>query len=197
MPIGELPLLSIDLELTGLERDADIVSFGWVLCEHQQILLNTARHAVVKTSADLQQSPTIHGITNKDIVSGESLEDVMNILLPMAETHIWVFHNAALDTNALKRACTLLGKEYPEIFYFDTMRMAHYLLAKKQHPIGPKALSLQNCRKRYNLGEINAHNALSDAMATIELALLQLNEFSPTGKEPLNHLLRSEALSLS
>ncbi len=196
LPIHDMPLLSLDLELTGLERDADIVSFGWVKCEQQQIQLGTACHEIVNTNADLQQSPTIHGLTNKDVAFGENLEQVMEQLLPMADTHIWVFHNAVLDCTALKRACDILSKPYPEIIHFDTLLMARYLLNKKQHPIGPKSLSLEACRKRYGLGEINAHNALADAMATAELAILQLNEFSPSGNEPMHHLLRTEALSL-
>lgn len=197
MPIGHLPLLAVDLELTSLERDADIVSFGWVSAEQQKIQLGTARHAVVKTEADLQQSPTIHGITNQDIVQGNELEPILRKLLSFTNTHIWVFHNALLDTNALKNACQKLDIEFPEFTFIDTLQLERYLLLKRQHPIGPKDLSLVNCRKRYGLGEINAHNALSDAMATMELVLIQLSQFSPTGSEPLNHLIRSEAISIS
>lgn len=197
LPIGELPLLAVDLELTSLERDANIVSFGWVCCEQQQIQMQSARHEVIRTEADLQQSPTIHGITNQEVEQGKELRPILTRLLEYADTHIWVFHNALLDTNALRNACRSLDIEFPEFTYFDTLQMARYLLLKKQHPIGPKDLTLVNCRKRYGLGNINAHNALSDAMATMELALLQLHEFSPKGKEPLHHLIRTEAVSIS
>ncbi len=197
MPIKHLPLLAVDLELTSLEKDAEIVSFGWVSAEQQKIQLGSACHAVVKTEADLQQSPTIHGLTNQDIEQGRELEPILQQLLSHSQTAIWVFHNALLDTNALKNACNKLDIAFPEFIFIDTLQLERYLLLKRQHPIGPKDLSLVNCRKRYGLGEINAHNALSDAMATLELALVQLSQFSPTGNEPLHHLIRSEALSIS
>lgn len=197
LAIGNLPLLAIDFELTSLKRDANIVSGGWVCCNDGRIQLDTAFHAVVKTEADLEQSPTIHGITHREIENGVSLVELMEKLLRFASSHIWVFHNAALDMNAIKFACKALEITLPEITYLDTMILARYLLYKKQQEIGLKALSLLECRRQYGLESINAHNALSDAMATIELVLLQLHEFSPKGVEPLQELSRTKALSVS
>ena len=181
VPIKELPMLAIDLELTSLEQDAEIVSVGWVTCQGQKIQLRSAFHSVISTDANLHQSPTIHGITNEDIVTGAELKQVLEHLFSMAESHIWVFHNAIIDYQAIKRACLKLALPCPDFVYLDTLYLARYLLEKKQHPIGNGSLTLKACRHRYGLDEAPAHNALDDAMATIELALMQLHEFTPSG----------------
>lgn len=195
--IKDLPLLALDLELTSLEQDAEIVSVGWVSCEHQAIQLSSAFHSIISTDANLHQSPTIHGLTNEDIVAGADLKEVLEKLFVMANSHIWVFHNALIDYSAIKRACTQLDIEFPDFVYFDTLQMERYLLEKKQHPIVNGALTLKSCRHRYGLEEAPAHNALDDAMATIELALVQLHQFSPKGNEELHQLIRTKALHLS
>lgn len=195
VPVGSLPLLAVDFELTSLEQDAKIVSAGWVAANQQQIQLSSAFHGVVKTEADLEQSPVIHGITEKDLAQGLALSDIIAPLLDYSDSHIWVFHNARLDMNALKRACSDLQRPVPPIVHLDTLVLAQYMLVKKQQPFGPKDLSLKQCVQRYGLREMLAHNALSDAMATLELAILLLSEFSPSGNEPLQQLMRTQALS--
>lgn len=196
VPMGALPLLAVDFELTSLDNDAKIVSAGWVEAKQQQIKLSSAFHGVVKTKVDLAQSPVIHGITEKELAQGEELQDIVTALLAYANSHIWVFHNARLDISALRRACDELQCPFPTIIHLDTLELAKYMLVKKQQPIGPRDLSLKQCVQRYGLREMLAHNALSDAMATLELAILLLAEFSPSGQEPLQQLMRTQALSV-
>jgi DNA polymerase-3 subunit epsilon len=51
------------------------------------------------------------------------------------------------------------------------------LTSMEKHQL-KEALNLEKCRHRYNLPDYSNHNALTDAMATAELLLAQINHIS-------------------
>ena len=182
-PWFSLPFLAIDLELTSLDvNDAKILSIGWVESAHAQIDLNSCFYKVIRTHSSLNQSPIIHGLVEADIRLGEAEEDVLTKLLPFTESHIWVFHNTHLDMQVLSTAFSRCNKPLPEIVTLDTLQIALYLLRKRQSVLPPNAATLSACRQRYNLPFAPAHNALDDAMATVELLHALLFDLDPSGK---------------
>ena len=53
----------------------------------------------------------------------------------------------------------------------------------KQHQVlPPNAATLSGCRQRHDLPFAPAHNALDDAMATLELLFAQLSQLDPAGQ---------------
>src|SRR5690606_5528713 len=106
---GELPLLSIDCELTGLDyKQVDILSIGWVQAQGYSIDLQHSFYEVISTKRSLDQSPVIHGLTDKEIKQGKKLKPVLELLLGFASTHVWVFHHTFLDISVLQRVCKTL-----------------------------------------------------------------------------------------
>lgn len=186
----DAPLLAIDLELTSLDtRISEITSIGWISGQNGQIDLRSAFYQVINTDADLQQSPVIHGLTADDIAQGGALDPVLIHLSSFMHSHIWVFHHAPLDMQILSREFRRLNIDYSGMLSMDTLRLEKYQLNRVQTTYQRGSLMLGDCRRRYQLLPAPEHNALDDAMATLELAFAQLNKLNvfPHGINDLKH----------
>jgi DNA polymerase-3 subunit epsilon len=197
MSIKDTPLLSIDLELTGLDTTiAKITSIGWVNGGQQSIDLSSAFYTVVRASGDLQQSPVIHGLTARDLLKGEHIKTVVGQLQAFANSHVWVLHNACLDMQVLNRVARSLGLPETQITTIDTMLLELYFLNKSQDLVKQDAVTLGQCRQRYSLPEAPNHNALDDAVATLALGFAQWHKFDKQGCAPLIDLAHTKALKV-
>lgn len=172
----DIPLLAIDLELTSLDTNvAAITSIGWISGINGNIDLNSAFYQVINTQADLQQSPVIHGLTAEHIARGNDLEPALKQLCSMLHSHIWVFHHAPLDMQILSREMRLRQIDYSGLLTLDTLGLEKYILDRAQALFSRHSFTLPDCRHRYQFPPAPVHNALDDAMATLELAFAQLN----------------------
>ena len=179
----DVPLLAIDLELTSLDTSvAAITSIGWVSGRSGQIDLSSTFYQVINTQADLQQSPVIHGLTAEHIAMGDALEPALRQLSTMLHSHIWVFHHAPLDMQVLSREMQALGISLDGLLTYDTLSQEKYLLQRAQAAFTRNSVTLADSRRRHQLADAPAHNALDDALATLELAFAQLSQL-----KVLNH----------
>ena len=174
--IHSVPLLSLDFETSGLDANKDhIVSAGYVAIEGGMIQLSTACHELVKLAGLLtEQSVVIHKITDDDVSAGRSLEEVVGNLLQALTGKIMVAHHAKIELTFLTQACQILYGVSPRFPVIDTMRIAKRWLDQRNKAIEKGDLRLFNLRKRYGLPVYQAHNALSDAIATAELFQAQV-----------------------
>ena len=180
IPWHQARFLAVDLEFTHLQAaQSDILSVGWVAGRACQIELASGFYQVVATDASLHQSPVIHGLTEEDVREGEPLERALEKLSPLADDHIWVFHNAQLDLEMLQTAFAQQGMPMPDIVVIDTLKYALHQMNKQHQPIPPDGLTLAGCRQRYHLPKAPAHNALDDAHATLELLFAMLCQHDP------------------
>lgn len=180
VPIVDIPLLAIDLELTGLDPGAaDITSIAWVSGLANCIDLSSSVYEVVFTETSLGQSPIIHGLGEEHIASGAELKPLLQQLLTMAASHVWVFHNTSLDMAVLRKACLAYQLPFPIIVSIDTLQLALYQLHKEHQILPANSASLGNCRERLSLPKAPEHNALDDAFATLQLCYAQLHELDP------------------
>lgn len=70
-PLGDLPLLAVDIETTGLDPARDhVLAIGWVPVDGESIDLGGARKVVLQADAEVGQSATIHGLTDDDLAEG-------------------------------------------------------------------------------------------------------------------------------
>ncbi|GAC15771.1 3'-5' exonuclease [Aliiglaciecola lipolytica] len=191
----QIRFLAIDLELTSLDvTDANILSIGWVEGQANTIALESCYYNVITTNASLNQSPIIHGLVDDQVAQGEPVQNALQALKSFAETHVWVFHNTDLDMSVLNKVFTKLDISLPKVVTLDTLRIALYQIRKSDNVPAPNAATLTSCRQRHNLPLAPAHNALDDAVATMELAFAQLNQLDAKGQEPLSALTSTGAL---
>ena len=193
--LGDTPLASVDLELTSLDPvTTQITSIGYVSGSAGKIALSSSGYHVINTSADLGQSPVIHGLTLDILQQGEGLADAINSLLPLLKTHVLIFHNARLDLMALDSAFKRCGLPQMEVLYLDTLQLALYQLNKQHQVLPSNSATLTVCRQRLDLPAFPEHNALDDALATMQLFYAQLNELGITLENSLESLAHTNAV---
>lgn len=191
--------LSIDLELTGLDSESnEIVSIGWQPIEQQQLNLYKSGYSVCKIADDsinkLAQSPSIHGITERQLKAGIDIQKILQRLAPYANTHIWVFHNVELDMAILRRYLRHIECMPTSVVTLDTLQLQRHFLQKQSHIIKTDSATLSASRKYFNLPPTRAHHALDDAFATAELLLAQLHKLSSGRPMMLHDLQHTRAL---
>jgi len=176
--------LVIDLELTGLNpKEDEIVSIAWLPIKNQRIYVGKGKHFINSQVSALKQSPIFHGINQQDVNQGQPLIVPLKHLMSLLKDTILVFHNAELDWAFLQKAFSSQGivfsaEQYKSILILDTMKIEHKRLSRLSHEISFDALNLDKCRQRYHLPDYSNHNAFTDAMATAELLLAQINHIS-------------------
>ena len=193
----DVPLLAVDLELTSLDTaKAEVTSIGWVEGKVGELELNSCFYEVVKTDKSLEQSPVIHGLTAEDIDAGTNVEDVLDTLRPFAESHVWVLHNATLDLGVLGKLFDRHNMPVAEILTLDTLKLAVYQLKKQHDVLPPNSATLTVCRQRLNLPAAPAHNALDDAVATMQLWFAQFYDMNGDNETLIDDFLHTQAIAM-
>jgi len=178
-PLKDTPMVSLDLETTGLNSDKDtIISVGLMPMTTTRIQCNGAKYWMVKPASSLSaKSVTIHEITHADIATSPDLTTYFAEILAALAQKVVVVHCVDIERPFLL-AASLQHYGYPLYFpVLDTMQIEmsvpsslpwYQQLFKK-----PTSVRLDVCRQRYQLPRYKAHHALTDALATGELLQAQ------------------------
>lgn len=179
--------VALDLETTGgAAGKDDILSFGWLCLQGEEIRLASARHRLVQPRRALNtESVTIHRITDDRAAQGEALRSVLADFLADLAGKVLIAHYTPTEIGFLDAACrACYGGRFitPAI---DTLVLAR----RVQQHAQAGALRLGALRKRYHLPRYPAHHALSDALSAAELFLAQAHERSQGRPLVLGNLL--------
>ena len=170
--IENTPMIAVDLELTGLNKDDDhIIAIGWTQIDRGRIQMSSNRHLLINAETSVGSSAAIHELLDSEIAEGGSIEDGIEALFHAATGRMWVFHHAGLDISFLKKACARWARILPAFVVLDTMRIEYRQRRRREIPVKHGDLQLANIRSAYGLPRYTAHNALNDALATAELIL--------------------------
>ncbi|AGH45511.1 exonuclease domain-containing protein [Paraglaciecola psychrophila] len=185
--LSELPILSVDFETTGLNAMSDkLLSVGFVSIDKRQIKLGSCYHQIINTEHRLDaDNVIIHHITDQQKSQGKSLQVVVEALLKALAGKVMLVHFARIEKQFLRQACLELYGVSPPLMILDTLAMAKRKLDRSDISYDPQELRLSALRHKHNLPNHFAHNALSDAIATAELLLVQ----QKTGATKLKDLL--------
>jgi DNA polymerase-3 subunit epsilon len=170
--IVNTPIISVDLELTGLDAGANkIISMGWVLIDGGRIQLGSSRHLLILSDHSVGSSAAIHELMDNELAEGLDISEGLEQLFEAATGRVWVFHHAGLDIAFLQKACIDWAGQVPPFVVLDTMRIELGLRKRRDIPVQQGDLQLSRLRSSYNLPRYTAHNAMTDAFATAELLL--------------------------
>lgn len=176
--LRDTPMISIDLETTGLDPDRDsIVSIGMIEMEVDTVYCRDARHWIFKPERSLSStSVTIHAITHSDVNRSPSLASRFEAILDALAGKVVVAHFAPVERRFLEEAARAIYG-YPLLFpIIDTMELErrHYQKGLRGLFGKVESLRLDACRSRLKLPRYKAHHALTDALATAELLQAQI-----------------------
>jgi DNA polymerase-3 subunit epsilon len=115
---------------------------------------------------------------------------VVGKLLQALAGKIMVAHNANIELSFLTQACRKLYGISPRFPAIDTMSIARQWMERRNKEIEQGELRLFNLRKRYGLPMYQAHNALTDAIATAELLQAQIAHMDSSKSLPLKQFIK-------
>lgn len=182
LPWDQASWLAIDLETTGLEpNEGYIISIGWVAIEAGRVKLDTARHLLIDSANLVGDSATIHHIRDRDRAAGVPLADALLALAQALTGRLGIMHHKPLDEGFLKVAFREeFGLDWVQPGA-DTLAIERRRMARREAGIHRGALRLGSCRRRYQLPDYPAHNALDDAISCAELFIAQARHVSEAG----------------
>ena len=187
--IGDVPLLAVDLETTGLHpRNDHVLSIGWLPIDGLRVDLSRARRFVVRAGVEVGQSAAIHGLTDDDIAAGLPLDEVLPKALEALRGRVLVAHYTDIEERFLSAACERVYGARMPVSRIDTLELHRRLIVGWGEAPMPLALRLWTARQRYGLPVYKAHDALLDALACAELFLAQIAELRAHGPVSLKRL---------
>jgi len=189
--VDNIPILSVDFETTGLSPKKDqILSIGFIAIENNEIQLASAYHKIIQTKGQLaEENVIIHQITDDAKSQGDNTRVVVENLLQALAGKVMLVHFSRIEKNFLDAACKQLYGMAPVFPIIDTLVLAKRRLDRHTTPYAPSELRLFTLRERYSLPRYNAHNALSDALATAELFFAEVGEMNRKNPPALKSVL--------
>lgn len=173
-PLGQLPLLAVDVETTGLKPGRhQLVSIGWVPVDGGQIDLSGAGYVVLRgvEGFTVGSSAVIHQLTDDEIAAGIDPPAALSQLLTALQGRVLLAHFAAMEADFLSHACREHFGAKLQVPVVDTFALERkHMERMATYPRG-EDLRLPRVRQRYGLPRYGNHNALSDALACAELYL--------------------------
>jgi DNA polymerase-3 subunit epsilon len=182
-PIGEVPLVALDFETTGMDpREHAIVSIGMVPFDLQVIRPAAGRYWVVKPPRPLtEESIAFHRITHSEVEHAPPIAAIFDELLSELAGRLVVVHYRNIERPFLDAAVLANRGEHCLFPLVDTMALEarwerHGPLRgiKRLFGMRPSSIRLADSRTRYGLPHYSSHHAKVDAMATAELFQAQM-----------------------
>jgi DNA polymerase-3 subunit epsilon len=182
-PIGEVPLVALDFETTGLNpREHAIVSIGMVPFDLRVIRPAAGRYWVVKPRRPLRaESIAFHRITHSEVEHAPPIAAIFDELLSELAGRLVVVHYRNIERPFLDGAVVAAYGEHCLFPVVDTMalearweRRGRLRGVKRLFGIQPASIRLADSRGRYGLPHYSSHHAKVDAMATAELFQAQM-----------------------
>ncbi len=183
-PVGDLRLLAVDLETTGLHPKKDrLLSIGFVPVDGLSIDLSGARRFVVQSGVEVGQSAAIHGLTDDTVAAGTPIEEALPYVLEALRGRVLLAHYTDIEERFLSAACERVYGSRMPVARVDTLELHRRLIVGWGQSPMRLALRLWNARERYALPVYRAHECLIDAIACAELYLAQVAEMRSHGDD--------------
>lgn len=184
-PWDSLVFWALDLETGGLDPRSDaILAVGMIPIREQTVRVGEAYATLVRP--DTGETVSAASITAHQLVWGEvrgapPLEEVVPEIDARLREGVLLVHHRAIDLRFLRRAFRRVGRRWPKPQVVDTVELL-LKLARRSHRLRPElpievpTLNLSRARRARGLPEYQAHDALTDALATAELFLVLRKE---------------------
>jgi DNA polymerase-3 subunit epsilon len=172
---------SLDLETGGLDaRTGAILAVGLVPVRAGTIRLGETYRTLVRPedgSAIDPESVRVHQLVWGEVSGAPPLAQVLPEIDRRLRQGVLLVHHQALDVAFLRRAYRGAGMRWPRPPVVDTVRLLIRIaerarLLTPDLPLELPTLNLTRVRRQLGLPEYEAHDALTDAVATAELFLV-------------------------
>jgi DNA polymerase-3 subunit epsilon len=175
---------ALDLETGGLDARRDpIIAVGMLPVRAGRVRLGESYRTLVRPAdgrAIDPESVRAHQLVWGEVKDAPPIAEVLPEVDRRLGDDVLLVHHKGIDVAFLKdayRRCGMKWRSPPVVDTVDLLvRAAHRAhLARPELPADPPALNLSAAREQYGLPPYQAHDALSDALATAELFLVLRN----------------------
>lgn len=170
---------ALDLETGGLDprRDA-ILAVGMVPIRDAHVRVGEGYRTLVRPEGNVDpRSIAAHQLVGRDTRDAPPLPEVMREVDRRLDGHVLLVHHRGLDVPFLQRGYRDARLRWRDPAVVDTVQLL-LRQARRAHrvhpelPADPPTVNLSAARERLGLPAYEAHDALSDAIATAELFLV-------------------------
>ncbi len=171
---------SLDIETGGLDPKRDpILALGMLPIREGVIRLGEAYRTLVRPEAGREirpESVQAHQLVLEEVREAPPLPEVLDEVDRRIRQGALLVHHQGIDVAFLKRAFARHGRRWPAPPVVDTVELL-LKLERRQRFSQPEAggdghsVNLAAARRRLGLPDYQAHDALTDAIATAELFL--------------------------
>jgi len=171
---------SLDIETGGLDPKRDpIISLGMLPIRDRVIRLGEAYRTLVRPEDGREirpESVPAHQLVRGEVRQAPPLPEVLGEVDRRVREGALLVHHQGIDVAFLKRAFARHGRRWPSPPVVDTVELLHKLHRKRRFTNPDQAdaepsVNLTEARRRLGLPDYQAHDALTDAIATAELFL--------------------------
>jgi DNA polymerase-3 subunit epsilon len=183
-PWDSVTYWSLDLETGGLDARRDpIIAVGMVPVRGGRIWLRESFRTLVRPSGSRRVDPVsvrAHQLVEDELRDAPAIEEVLPIVERALRGHVLLVHHRSIDVAFLRDACRRTGVRWPAPKVVDTVDLLlraakRARFTRPDHTHDRPALNLSAAREAYGLPPYQAHDALTDAVATAELFLVLRN----------------------
>ena len=162
-----LPIVSLDLETTGLDVVTDrIVQIGALEVSFQQSRLTPILDSLVNPGIPIPPLSTdFHGINDNDVVTAPSFSDLSLKVMALLNNNLIIGHHIAFDIAILRHEIARLGLDWVEPMSLDVA-----LLTAALEPELPNT-SLDSVAEWLGISVSDRHTAIGDSRAAAEIYL--------------------------
>jgi DNA polymerase-3 subunit epsilon len=160
------PWCAIDLELTRLHRDGEIIAIGAVPVRDGRAVLGEALYTLARPArSPAHATVLVHKLRTPDLEQAPPLIDGIERLLATLAGCVPVFHTAAVEQAFLGREFRRLGLRLPAAA--DTEALGRLWLGHRDG-IQPQSIRLASLAEVLGQRPHRAHHALGDALTTAQ-----------------------------
>lgn len=172
---------SLDLETGGFDPRKDaILAVGMVPVRAGTVRLGESFHSLVcpdSSSGIDPDSVRAHQLVWAEVCAAPAIRELLPEIDRRLRQGVLLLHHRALDLAFLRRAYREAGMRWPRPRVVDTVdlivKVSERRLRYQPHlPRELPVLNLSKVRREYGLPDYQAHDALTDAVATAELFLV-------------------------
>ncbi len=164
-PLGELPVVVIDTETTGLDVAADrVVSVGAVRLHGPRIFRHITLDRLVNPGRPIPaRSTAVHGISDAMVAGAPPFAHILADVADFLDGAVAVGHCIGFDLKMLEGEATRAAGAWSSPPALCTMRLAGALFDETDD------LSLEAVAERLGVSVQGRHTALGDALVTAEV----------------------------
>ncbi|MEQ8335510.1 3'-5' exonuclease [Nisaea sp.] len=163
-PLGALPLVSLDLETTGLDASLDrILSIGAVRVQDGHVFTAASLDLLVRPGIPIpERSFNVHGISDELVADAPPLPALWDALGEFVDGCVIIGHQIGFDLAVLAAEARRHGLPELELPALDTMMLFRQISDGQQ-------VGLDGAADAMGLSVFGRHTALGDAIVTAEL----------------------------